>query len=64
MRWLGGHMKECCGDVVPGCSARFQLDSNEEILEAVAIHARGVHGMNEVPRAVVDQVLENMRVAA
>lgn len=50
-------MKEfCCGDVVPGCSAKFRGASTDEILAAVAEHARTAHGMMTVPPEVVTQV--------
>lgn len=37
-----------CGDAMPGCSARFEEDSHERILELVAAHAREDHGVTEV----------------
>jgi predicted small metal-binding protein len=37
-----------CGDVVPGCQARFTGDSAESILEQVAEHARHAHGLDQV----------------
>jgi predicted small metal-binding protein len=37
-----------CGDAVPGCSARFEDDSRERILEQVAVHAREDHGVADV----------------
>lgn len=45
-----------CGDVVPGCEARFVCSTEEEILARVAAHATGDHGMAEVPAEVVDEV--------
>jgi predicted small metal-binding protein len=58
-------MKEfCCGDVVPGCGARFKATSNEEILAQVAAHARADHGMTDIPQSLVDMVVENIQVAA
>jgi predicted small metal-binding protein len=45
-----------CGDVVPGCHARWVCSTEEEILFAVAQHARDSHGMSEVPAAVVSAV--------
>jgi predicted small metal-binding protein len=54
-------MKEfSCGAVVPGCSARFEADSEEEILQQVAVHAREAHGMQEVPPDVVQQVRDGI----
>jgi predicted small metal-binding protein len=50
-------MKEFnCGEVVPGCEAVLTGDSDEEILEKVAVHARDEHGMDEVPTEVEDNV--------
>jgi predicted small metal-binding protein len=40
--------KLSCGDAVPGCSARFEEDSRELILEKVSMHARNDHGVAEV----------------
>lgn len=53
--------KFSCGDVVPGCQARFEGDDEEAILKQVAIHARDDHGMAEVPAEVVDQVRAKIR---
>ena len=50
-------MKEfSCGELVPGCEARFQGESEDEILRQVATHARDEHGMDEVPPEVVDTI--------
>ena len=59
-----GLMKEfACGDVVPGCVAKFAAGSSDEILERVAAHARDDHGMSEVPADVVAAVLERIHDA-
>ncbi|GAA1808766.1 DUF1059 domain-containing protein [Planosporangium flavigriseum] len=44
-----------CGDVVPGCTARFNGDE-ASILAAVAAHAGADHGLVEVPAELVAQV--------
>ena len=50
-------MKEFrCGEVVPGCGATFQGQSDDEILRQVTVHARDEHGMDEVPPEVVDTI--------
>jgi len=50
-------MKEFrCGDVVPGCDARIRGETEEEVLQQVGAHARGEHGMDEVPPDVVDTI--------
>lgn len=54
-------MKEFkCGELVPGCHARFEGASDDEILEQVAVHAREEHGMDEVPPEVVEKVLASI----
>lgn len=45
-----------CGDVVPGCDARFVCSTEDELLAAVAQHARVVHHLEAVPPSLVDQV--------
>lgn len=45
-----------CGDVVPGCTAKFCFPTEEQILAAVAEHASKDHGLAEVPPALVAQV--------
>ena len=50
-----------CGAVVAGCTASFAAETEEGILQQVALHARDEHGMSEVPDEVVRQVLANLR---
>ena len=45
-----------CGDVVPGCDARWVCGSDDEILVAVAQHAAEAHGLTSVPASLVDAV--------
>ncbi len=45
-----------CGDIVPGCETVIESESEDEILEQVAEHARDAHGMDEVPPEVQDRV--------
>jgi predicted small metal-binding protein len=45
-----------CGDVVPGCNAKWLCSTEDELLAEVALHARQEHGMAEVPEAVLTQV--------
>jgi predicted small metal-binding protein len=42
-----------CGDVVPGCEARWVCTDEQEVLREVARHAAEVHGLTEVPDNVV-----------
>jgi predicted small metal-binding protein len=45
-----------CGDIVPGCEAELEGESDDEILVSVEAHAREEHGMDEVPPEVVDRI--------
>jgi predicted small metal-binding protein len=45
-----------CGDVVPGCDARWVCDTDDEILAQVAVHGRDVHGLDDIPPELVDEV--------
>ena len=49
-----------CGAVVPGCTATFTGQSDDEILGQVATHAKEDHGMQDVPPEVVDAVKANI----
>ncbi len=53
-----------CGDVVPGCNARFVFDSEAKILESVARHAREDHGLTDIPPQLTEQVRAKIRPAA
>ena len=50
-------MKEFrCGELVPGCDTVIEGESEDAVLEKVAVHAREAHGMDEVPPEVQDKV--------
>ncbi|MEO5780292.1 MULTISPECIES: DUF1059 domain-containing protein [Arthrobacter] len=42
-----------CGDVVPGCQAKWVCSTEDEILATVAAHADTAHGLVEVPAELV-----------
>lgn len=52
--------KLACGDAVPGCSARFEDDSRDGLLEQVAAHAREAHGVREVTPEMLDAIGANI----
>ena len=52
-----------CGDAVPGCTARFEDDSRERILEQVAAHARNDHGVPEVTPEMLAAMGANIQTA-
>lgn len=58
-------MKEFRGrDVVPGCSATLRFPTEEEVLVAVANHARADHKMVDIPPALIDAVKRHIVTVA
>ncbi len=53
-----------CGSVVPGCTASFSTDTEQQLLAQVAEHARTDHDMDTVPPEVLTQVRENIQEIA
>ncbi|MFC6285484.1 DUF1059 domain-containing protein [Nocardioides sp. GCM10027113] len=37
-----------CGDIMPGCSAHFETETREELMQQVARHAAEVHGITNL----------------
>jgi predicted small metal-binding protein len=52
--------KLSCGDAMPGCSARFEDDSREVILQQVAAHAREAHGVTDVTPEMMEAIGANI----
>jgi predicted small metal-binding protein len=45
-----------CTNVVPGCDVVATGETDDDVLAAAARHAAEVHGMTEVPDAVVARI--------
>jgi predicted small metal-binding protein len=45
--------KLACGDVMPGCSARFENTDRNQMLGHVAAHARDAHGVVDITPQVL-----------
>jgi predicted small metal-binding protein len=52
-----------CGDVMPGCAARFESDDRDRLLTDVAGHAASAHGITEVTPEVLVLVEGAIRAA-
>ena len=54
--------KLACGDVMPGCSARFENDDRDQLMAQVGEHAAAEHGITEltpeVQQAVEGKIVE------
>jgi len=49
-----------CGDAMPGCSARFEDESRDRILEQVSVHAVRDHGVTEVTPEMLEAIGANI----
>lgn len=45
-----------CGDVVPGCEARWVCSSEDEVMFEVAKHSAAVHGITTVSPSMANAV--------
>lgn len=41
-----------CGDLMPGCSFQAKAETEDEVLQAAAAHAKEVHGLEPTPDLV------------
>ena len=41
-----------CGDIMPGCSATFSAETEDELLAQAGQHAVDVHGIEVTPEVV------------
>ncbi len=48
--------KIACGDVRPGCTARFESANRDQLLAEVARHAAQDHGIHEITPDMLDLV--------
>jgi predicted small metal-binding protein len=49
-----------CGDAMPGCTARFEDESKDEIMRQVAVHAKRDHGVADVTPEMLDAIAGNI----
>ena len=56
--------KLACGDVMPGCAARFETNDRDQLLGQVASHAAEAHGITEITPEVLQAVEGKIVVAA
>jgi predicted small metal-binding protein len=52
-----------CAELFPGCDAEVQAESEEEVLDIAAAHAREVHGLESLDDATVTAVKGAIRPA-
>ena len=56
--------KLACGDVMPGCAARFENPDRGALMAAVASHAAADHGITDLTPEVVAAVESKVVFAA
>ncbi len=52
-----------CNDVVPGCDAVVNAETEEALMTQVAEHASSVHGLEEIDPATAEKVKAAIRQA-
>lgn len=55
--------KLACGDIMPGCSARFESTDRDQLLADMASHAASAHGITSITPGLLASV-ESSIVAA
>lgn len=53
-----------CGDVLPGCAARFHADSEDVLFAQIGEHAAADHGIIDLDEATVAAVRDKVVVSA
>jgi predicted small metal-binding protein len=56
--------KLACGDVMPGCAARFENTDRDDLLQQVAGHAAEAHGITDITPEVLRAVESKIAVTA
>lgn len=55
------HKKIDCSDIVVGCAVTVHGQSEDEVLKAIAEHARAAHGVREVTPELLAKVKAAVR---
>jgi len=45
-----------CGDIMPGCTATFQGDTEDDVMRQAGEHARTEHGMQQIDAQTAEKV--------
>lgn len=56
--------KLACGDVMPGCSARFESNDRDDLMLQVGAHAAEAHGLTDISPEVRQSIEDKIAVAA
>ncbi|MCW2792858.1 MAG: hypothetical protein JWO76_1956 [Nocardioides sp.] len=56
--------KLACGDVMPGCSARFEGTDRDQLMGQVAGHAANAHGISDITPEIRAAIEDKISVAA
>lgn len=56
--------KLACGDVMPGCVARFESTDRDQLMAQVGAHAAAEHGITTITPDVLEAVQSRIVVSA
>lgn len=55
--------KLACGDVMPGCSARFESHDRDQLMADIAGHAAAAHGITDITPGITQAIESKIAVA-
>jgi predicted small metal-binding protein len=50
-----------CADIVPGCDYEARAETEDELMQKAAQHAREAHGLQTIPPELAQQVKSKIR---
>ena len=50
-----------CNDVFPGCASEVRAETDDEVMQQVAEHAREVHGLATIDRGTAEKLTAAIR---
>ena len=56
--------KLACGDVMPGCTARFENTDRAQLMGQIAAHAANAHGITDITPAIRQAVESQISIAS
>lgn len=56
--------KLACGDIMPGCSTRFESSSRSDLMADLAQHAEAAHGLSTITPDILSAIDSRIQTVA
>ena len=56
--------KLACGDVMPGCTARFENNDRAQLMSEIVAHAADAHGITDITPGIRQAVESQISIAS